>query len=139
MNRELFEPIGFKSADPRFDDVGTFVGSSHFFATAQDYARFGLLYLRDGCWDGQRILPPGWVDYTRTPGQASGGLYGAHFWTIPGSLGLFYCSGAQGQRILLSPKLDLVVVRLGKTPPHKVDAVVRYCKEIVDLFRATAD
>ena len=139
MKRELFEPMGFKSADPRFDDAGTFVGSSHFFATARDYARFGLLYLRDGCWDGQRILPPGWVDYSRTPGEASGGLYGAHFWTIPGSLGLFYCSGAQGQRILLSPKLDLVVVRLGKTPPHKVDAVVRYCKEIVDLFRATAD
>ncbi|MDG2051054.1 MAG: serine hydrolase [Myxococcota bacterium] len=139
MKRELFAPIGFESADPRFDDAGTFVGSSHFFATARDYARFGLLYLRDGCWDGQRILPAGWVDYSRTPGPASGGLYGAHFWTIPGSLGLFYCSGAQGQRILISPKLDLVIVRLGKTPPHKVDAVVRYCKDLVDLFRATAN
>ena len=139
MKQELFAPIGFKSADPRFDDMDTFVGASHFFANARDYARFGLLYLRDGCWDGHRILPPGWVDYSRTPGQLSGGLYGAHFWTIPGSLGLFYCSGAQGQRILLSPKLDLIVVRLGKTPPHKVDAVVRYCKEIVDLFRATAE
>ena len=83
MKQELFEPIGFTSADPRFDEVGTFVGSSHFFATARDYARFGLLYLRDGCWEGQRILPAGWVDYSRTPGQASAGLYGAHFWTAP--------------------------------------------------------
>lgn len=139
MRRELFAPIGFTSADPRFDDAGHFVGSSHFFASARDYARFGYLYLRDGLWDDRRILPEGWVDYTRTPSAVSEGQYGAHFWTIPGSLGLFYCSGAQGQRILISPKLDLVVVRLGKTPPHKVDAAVRYCKSLVDAFRPTAD
>ena len=139
MERELFAPIGFRSADPRFDEVGTFVGSSHFFASARDYARFGLLYLRDGVWNGRRILPEGWVDYSRTPSPASEQQYGAHFWTLPGSLGLFYCSGAQGQRILMSPKLDLIVVRLGKTPPHKVDAAVRYCKSLVDVFRPTAE
>lgn len=138
MQRELFEPIGITSADPRFDAAGTFVGSSHFFASARDYARFGYLYLRDGAWDDRRILPEGWVDYARTPSPVSEGQYGAHFWTIPGSLGLFYCSGAQGQRILISPKLDLVVVRLGKTPPHKVDAAVRYCKALVDAFRPVA-
>ena len=54
------------------------------------------------------------------------------------SLGLFYCSGAGGQRILISPRLDLVIVRIGNTAPHKVDAVVRYCKELVDAFRPTA-
>jgi len=138
MRRELFDPIGMTSADPRFDEADTFIGSSHFFATARDYARFGLLYLRGGEWDGRWILPAGWVDYSRTPGAASEGQYGAHFWTIPGSLGLFYCSGAQGQRIMISPKLDLVVVRLGKTPPHKVDAAVRYCKALVDAFRPIA-
>ena len=57
---------------------------------------------------------------------------------IPGSLGLFHCSGAWGQRILISPKLDLVVVRLGRTSPHKVDAAVRWCKEVIDVFRPTA-
>ncbi|MCP4007279.1 MAG: hypothetical protein GY725_24105, partial [bacterium] len=50
----------------------------------------------------------------------------------------FYCSGMGGQRILISPKLDLVVVRSGKTAPHKVAAVVQYCKSLVDLFRTTA-
>jgi CubicO group peptidase (beta-lactamase class C family) len=139
MDRELFGPLGMTSADPRFDEVGTFVGSSHFFASALDYARFGYLYLRDGEWDGRRVLPEGWVDYARTPSPVSEGQYGAHFWTIPGSLGLFYCSGAAGQRILISPKLDLVVVRVGKTSPHKVDAAVRYCKALVDAFRPTAD
>jgi len=137
MRRELFDPLGMATARPKFDEAGTFVGSSHCYCSARDFARFGLLYLRDGVWDGRRILPEGWVDYARTPSPQSEGLYGAHFWVIPGSLGLFYCSGAQGQRILLCPKLDLVVVRLGKTAPHKVDAVVRYGKALVDAFRPT--
>lgn len=138
MRRELFDPLGMKTADPRFDEAGHFIGSSHCYCSARDFARFGYLYLRDGVWDGQRILPEGWVDYSRTSGPLSQGIYGAHFWTIPGSLGLFYCSGMGGQRILISPKLDLVVVRVGRTAPHKVEAVVRYCKELVDAFRPTA-
>jgi CubicO group peptidase (beta-lactamase class C family) len=138
MKRELFDRIGMTTADPHFDAAGNFVGSSTCYCSARDFARFGYLYLRDGVWDGQRILPAGWVDYARTPSPQSNGLYGAHFWAIPGSLGLFYCSGAWGQRILISPKLDLVVVRLGVTAPHKVGAVVRYCKELVDAFRPTA-
>jgi CubicO group peptidase (beta-lactamase class C family) len=138
MKRELFDRIGMTTADPRFDAAGNFIGSSSCYCSARDFARFGYLYLRDGIWDGERILPEGWVDYSRTPSPQSDGLYGAHFWVIPGSLGLFYCSGAFGQRILISPKLDLVVVRLGVTAPHKVGAVVRYCKELVDVFRPTA-
>lgn len=138
MQRELFEPIGMATADPRFDAAGNFIGSSSCYCSARDFARFGLLYLRDGMWDGRRILPAGWVDYSRTPSPQSDGIYGAHFWVVPGSLGLFYCSGAFGQRILMSPKLDLIVVRLGITAPHKVGAVVRYCKDLVDVFRATA-
>ncbi len=138
MRRELFDRIGMKTADPRFDGAGNFVGSSHCYCSARDFARFGYLYLRNGIWDGEALLPPGWVDYARTPTAQSDGLYGAHFWVVPGSLGLFYCSGAFGQRILISPKLDLVVVRLGVTAPHKVAAVVRYCKELIDAFRPTA-
>jgi CubicO group peptidase (beta-lactamase class C family) len=138
MRRELFDPLGMRTADPRFDAAGHFIGSSHCPASARDFARFGLLYLRDGVWDGRRILPEGWVDYCRTPSAQSEGLYGAHFWVTPGSLGIFSCQGAWGQRILIVPKLDLVVVRLGQTAPHKVGAVVQYCKELVDAFRPTA-
>jgi len=138
MRRELFLPLGMKSADPRFDAAGHFIGASYCPASALDFARFGLLFLRDGVWDGARILPEGWVDYCRTPSPQSEGLYGAHFWVTPGSLGIFSCQGAWGQRILIVPKLDLVVVRLGQTSPHKVGAVVQYCKELVDAFRPTA-
>jgi len=138
MKRELFDRIGMKTADPRFDEAGNFFGSSHCYCSPRDFARFGTLFLRDGVWEGERILPEGWVDYSRTPSPQSGGIYGAHFWVVPGSLGIFYCSGMGGQRILISPKLDLVVVRSGKTAPHKVAAVVEYCKDLVDLFRPTA-
>lgn len=138
MKRELFDPLGMTTARPKFDEAGHFIGSSHCYCSARDFTRFGLLYLRDGVWDGQRILPEGWVDYSRTPSPQSEGLYGAHFWVIPGSLGLFQCNGAEGQRILISPKLDLVVTRVGKTAPHKVANVVQYCRELVDAFRPTA-
>jgi CubicO group peptidase (beta-lactamase class C family) len=137
MRRELFVPLGMRTADPRFDGAGHFIGSSHCPCSALDFARFGLLFLRDGVWDGARILPEGWVDYSRTPSRQSDGLYGAHFWVTPGSLGIFSCQGAWGQRILVVPKLDLVVVRLGQTAPEKVGAVVQFCKALVDAFRPT--
>jgi CubicO group peptidase (beta-lactamase class C family) len=137
MRRELFEPLGMKSADPRFDAAGHFIGASYCPCSGLDFARFGLLFLRDGVWDGTRILPEGWVDYCRTSSRQSDGLYGAHFWVTPGSLGVFSCQGAWGQRVLIVPKLDLVVVRLGQTSPHKVGAVVQYCKALVDVFRPT--
>jgi CubicO group peptidase (beta-lactamase class C family) len=138
MKRELFDRLGMTTADPRFDLAGNFIGSAFCYCSARDFARFGYLYLRDGVWEGKRVLPAGWVDYARTATPQSQGVYGAHFWVIPGSLGLFYCGGAFGQRILISPKLDLVIVRLGNTEPHKGGAVVRYCKELLDLFRPTA-
>ena len=66
MHDELFEPLGMRSATPRFDLSGTFIGSSYLLDTPRDFARFGYFYLRDGVWDGRRILPEGWVDYGRS-------------------------------------------------------------------------
>jgi CubicO group peptidase (beta-lactamase class C family) len=57
MKEELFAPLGMSSARPQFDAAGTFIGSALMYATARDWARFGLLYLRDGMWQAQRILP----------------------------------------------------------------------------------
>ena len=74
------------SAAPEFDAAGTWVASSYVRATARDFARFGLLYLRDGVWDGTRLLPEGWVDYGRTIESVDpeDGPYGAHWWGVAG-------------------------------------------------------
>jgi CubicO group peptidase (beta-lactamase class C family) len=137
LARELFEPLGMHSARLRFDQAGTWIGSSFLYATARDFARFGLLYLRDGVWDGQRILPEGWVDYARTPTPGSAGTYGAHWWIVPGSLGIFQAQGYAGQRLTLVPALDLVIVRLGETPLGLADALADFIKRLVDVFRPT--
>ncbi len=117
MNDELFEPIGIRSATPKFDTSGTFIGSSFLLATPKDFARFGLLYLRNGIWDGQEILPSGWVDYARSPTFHNAEYcYGAHWWMRPDKPSWFNCGGYDGQKILCVPEKDVVVVRLGRTP-----------------------
>jgi CubicO group peptidase (beta-lactamase class C family) len=110
----LFGPIGMHSAVPEFDAAGTWVASSYVRATARDFARFGLLYLRDGMWNGTRILPPGWVDYARTmvSDDPEDGPYGAHWWGVAGdALGTWRAAGYEGQSITVCPTYDLVVVR----------------------------
>lgn len=76
----LFDPLGMSSAVLEADASGTFVTSSFMYATARDWARFGILYLDDGIWNGERILPEGWIEYTRTAATSTTGeCYGAHF------------------------------------------------------------
>lgn len=117
LHAALFDPIGMASAVPEFDGAGTFVASSYVYATARDFARFGLLYLRDGVWDDRRLLQEGWVDTAREPNEADPDRkHSAHWWVEPDGLGTFACHGYEGQRITLVPARDLVVVRLGKTP-----------------------
>lgn len=140
MREELFEPIGMKSPDPWFDDAGTFIGSSFCFATAQDFARFGTLYLRDGVWDGRRILPEGWADYARTPtpqpADHDGLGYGAHWWLGIGGPKSFSANGYQGQFTVLEPELDLVLVRHGDTiGDDKSEALKDWIAAVIDCFR----
>ena len=138
MQAELFDPLGMSSADPRFDTAGTFVGSSYLYATARDFARFGLLYLRDGVWDSRRLLPEGWVDAARTAQAVepdSLNWYGQHWWVYPCAHGSFRASGYEGQAVLVVPGLDLVVVRLGKTPfANGNDPLFLHLAEIISCF-----
>jgi polyhydroxyalkanoate synthesis regulator phasin len=143
MRTELFEPIGMHSAIPKFDAAGTFVGSSYVYATARDFARFGLLYLRGGVWDSGRVLPEGWVDHARTPttselppGETR--RYGAHWWLWDDGLGTFAAHGYEGQRVALVPELDLIVVRLGKTTADHYEDLHDLLTEIVDCFRGVS-
>jgi CubicO group peptidase (beta-lactamase class C family) len=118
LRTRLLEPIGISRARLGLDAAGAWIGSSYLYAPARQFAKFGLLYLRDGMWDGGRILPEGWVDHGRTPrstDESDGRIHGAHWWVVGDELGTWWASGYDGQSILLCPALDLIVVRLGRS------------------------
>jgi CubicO group peptidase (beta-lactamase class C family) len=133
----LFGPIGAMSVVPAFDAAGTWVGSSTLYATARDFARFGLLSLRDGVWEGRRVLPVGWVDHGRRPRSVDptdGQVHGAHWWVVGDRHGTFWASGYRGQSVTICPALDLVVVRLGDTPTERGPELTRWRSEMVEAF-----
>jgi CubicO group peptidase (beta-lactamase class C family) len=137
LRTRLFDPLSMHSAEPELDATGTWVASSYLRTTARDFARFGLLYLRDGVWDGRRLLPAGWVDYGRTmvSFDPEDGPYGAHWWGVEGdTLGTFRASGYEGQSITLCPALDLMVVRLGQTPADRYPALTEWRADMVRAF-----
>jgi CubicO group peptidase (beta-lactamase class C family) len=151
-HRELFDRIGMEHVTLEFDSAGTPIGSSHMWASARDWARFGLLYLNGGVIAGERILPAGWVDYAArfTPGSDDFG-YGAGFWTnrgtSTGALGRvkagmpadsFMARGSFGQYVVIVPSARLVIVRLGNahTPLGDIDAMERL---VADAVAATKD
>lgn len=134
----FFGAIGIRNACFEPDMSGTPVGSSYVYVTPRDFARFGQLYLDDGCVDGTRILPEGWVDYTATPASASEGQYGASFWlnrskTYPDApADMFECRGHDGQEIFIIPSKQLVVVVLGYSP--KPDHVIDWNRLLKDIL-----
>jgi CubicO group peptidase (beta-lactamase class C family) len=139
MRARLFDPLGMASAMPKFDAAGTFIGSSYCFATARDFARFGLLYLRDGVWEGARLLPPGWVDYARTATwqqPTDSARYGACFWLDLAGPGSFSANGFSGQYVVMVPERDLVIVRLGLTPDDALQPVKDWIRAIAACFPA---
>jgi CubicO group peptidase (beta-lactamase class C family) len=125
VNTQLFNKIGIPDAIMEADPQGNLVGSSYLYATARDYARFGLLYLNDGIFNSERILPEGWVKYTTTAASASNGEYGAFFWLNKSKKypsapeDMYSCEGHDGQYIYILPSHDLVVVVLGYSPRSK--------------------
>jgi CubicO group peptidase (beta-lactamase class C family) len=147
VQHELFDKIGMHHATLEFDAAGTPIGGSHLWASARDWARLGLLYLNDGVVDGERLLPPGWVDYSArlTPGSETYG-YGAGFWTNRGggagaayriAAGMpadaFMARGSQGQYVVIVPSRRLVIVRLGPawTARDDMDAVAGLTREVI--------
>lgn len=126
---ELFAPLGMRDVTMEFDGRGTFMGASYVFASARSYARFGQLYLDDGVRDGKRILPEGWVAWSKR--STAGRGYGAGFFTNEGDDEFtawrvkngfpkdgYFASGFLGQRIYVVPSAKLVIARFGySTPP----------------------
>jgi CubicO group peptidase (beta-lactamase class C family) len=133
LRQRLFEPLGMSHAVPKLDGAGTWVASSWCYDTARDFARFGQLYLGDGVWEGTRLLPEGWVDHARSrlPGSTGEDTAGAHWWLQPGPSGSLSAHGYDGQRTVVVPSLDLVVVRLGATPLTSEGVVDGFLAELI--------
>jgi CubicO group peptidase (beta-lactamase class C family) len=143
----LFKPTGMKSAVPEFDASGTWIGSSYIHATARDFARFGLLCLRGGLWDGHQLIPSSWIDLGRTPTQVSKGEYGALFWlnarnpesgtpSISSRMpeDLFMARGFGGQFIAIIPSRDAVVVMLNATYAEDPKPIIDVVANIIDAL-----
>jgi CubicO group peptidase (beta-lactamase class C family) len=139
---KLFYRLGMYSMLLEPDASGTFVGSSYGYASARDWARFGLLYLNDGYWGNERILPEGWVEYTTTPAApAPQGEYGAQWWLNRGKDGqrkypllpddTFWADGFEEQYVMVIPSRNIVIVRLGVShhgfPMEKIASEVLRC------------
>ncbi len=132
IKARLFSPLGISTAAIEPDEHGTLVGSSYMYATARDWARYGLFLMQDGVWQGEQLLPPGYVTMMATPVQASRGQYGMGQTWLWGSDALtpgvdpdaafgipsdaFWMSGHDGQSVCIIKSRQLVIVRLGLTP-----------------------
>jgi CubicO group peptidase (beta-lactamase class C family) len=120
--RALFDKLGIRTMVLETDPVGNFLAQGYEFASARDWARLGNLYLQDGVWNGERILPEGFVKFVSTPAPSwvadHRPVYGGFFWingdgSYPVPRNAYFMSGAGGQKTMIIPSHDLVVVRLG--------------------------
>eukprot|EP01080_Neovahlkampfia_damariscottae_P011044 gene11044-3750_t len=110
--KKLFQKLGMSSNSIiETDAVGDFVGSSYAFLTPRDWLKYGMLYLQNGIWNGERILPESWVKYTIASTPSSNGRYGAHWWLSGKEI--FQAQGHEGQVVAVHPKSKTVIVRLG--------------------------
>lgn len=142
---QLFYKINAYSFKLEPDASGTYIGSSYSYGTARDFARFGLLYYNNGTWNGEKILPDGWVAATRQPCAANTlHRYGYQFWIngldetdttkkrfndVPADL--YFCGGFGGQGVYIIPSKKLVVVRMGL---KEIDRNI-FLKEIIAAIR----
>ncbi len=139
LNQELFNRIGAYSFLIETDGSGHFVGSSFGWATARDWARVGQLYLNNGSWGGQQILPASWVSFVQQSPKdpEAQGRYGGQFWLQTAYPGLpkdtYYMNGFHGQHVMIIPSEELVVVRLGVT--YNGDfGFDEFVNEIIDIL-----
>lgn len=115
----LIDKIGMHSMLVEADLEGNYIGSSYAWANARDWAKFGLLYLHQGNWNGEQLFDPSWSKYVATPTPTSEKQYGAQFWLNAGGKmpdcpkDIYYADGFQGQRVFIIPSHDMVIVRLG--------------------------
>ncbi|MFS4491889.1 serine hydrolase domain-containing protein [Maribacter sp. 2308TA10-17] len=124
----LIDKIGMHSMLIETDMSGNYVGSSYGWANTRDWAKFGILHLNKGNWNGEQLFSPEWIAYITKVTPNSEGTYGAHWWLnaegkypdVPRDL--YSANGFQGQRVFIIPSKDLVIVRTGLAGGDAFDA-----------------
>ena len=119
--KALLDRIGMRDTLVSTDRFGDFILSSQVYTNARDLARFGMLYLNNGVWNGERLLSEEWIDFVRTPAPSTaeiGNMYGGQWWLVPDSRDdvpkdAYSTAGNRGQFTLVIPSHDLVIVRRG--------------------------
>jgi CubicO group peptidase (beta-lactamase class C family) len=140
IKTRLFEPLGMSSALIEADEHGTLVGSSYMYATARDWARYGQFLMQGGVWQGQALLPAGYVEMMSAPVTSSHGQYGqGQVWRWEAESqanGLpkdtFWMSGHDGQYVAIVPSRQVVIVRMGLTPDSLGYAAQPLVKAVLD-------
>ena len=119
--RALLDRIGMRNTLVSTDRFGDFVLSSQVYTNARDLARFGLLYLNNGVWNGERLISESWIEFVRTAAPASsaiGNQYGGQFWLVPDDRtdvpkDAYVTRGNRGQYVVIVPSHNVVIVRRG--------------------------
>ena len=119
--RALLDPLGMRSTLLSTDRFGDFVLSSQVYTNARDLARFGLLYLQRGVWQGRRLISQAWIDFVTTPAPAAAGRgndYGGQFWLVPDGRddvpeNAYATVGNRGQYVIVVSSHEVVIVRRG--------------------------
>jgi CubicO group peptidase (beta-lactamase class C family) len=138
LSTHLFGPLGMRSAEATFDPTGVFVASSFVHATALDFAKFGLLYLRGGRWNDEQLISREWASTAQVPfsvEEESGDYYSWQWWVTGDEYGTYWASGYEGQMISVVPALDALVLRFGHTAADNYPALSAWRSRVLDVLR----
>jgi len=145
--RALLDRIGMRNTLLSTDRFGDFILSSQVYTNARDLARFGMLYLNGGVWNGERLLSREWIDFVRTPAPStaeSGNFYGGQWWLVPDDRtdvpkDAYSTAGNRGQYVIVVPSHDLVVVRRGLDYGRQGFNRWDLTREVLKAIRATEE
>lgn len=141
LKERLFDPIGMRSATPTFDPTGVWIASSYLHARALDFAKFGLLYLRGGEWEGRQLVSRAWTDTAQRPlshDEESGNYYSWQWWVTGDDDGTYWASGYEGQMISVVPALDALILRFGHTPEEHYPALQAWRRRVLAVLASSS-
>ena len=137
LDEAIFSPLAMASASPGMDAAGTFIASSYVHASARDFAKFGLCYLRGGHFAGRQLVSRDWIDTAQVPlsyDEESGHFYSWQWWVTGDDYGTYWASGYEGQSISVVPSLDALVLRFGHTAHENYPDLYRWRARLIDAI-----